>query len=78
MVRPRSFLCTRDCGRNLVFGEYVNSRKNGISCQVEIISTVMNFLCIVQVELSFMFAHLTSNACSVNRNGRKVFPICGN
>ena len=43
--------------------------------KLEIISTVMNFLCIVQVELSFMFARgVTSNACSVKRKGRKVFP----
>ena len=41
----------------------------------EIISTVMNFLCIVQGELSFMFARgVTSNAWSVKRKGRKVFP----
>ena len=44
--------------------------------KLEIISTVMNFLCIVQGELSFTFERgVTSNACSVKRNGRKVFPI---
>ena len=44
--------------------------------KLEIISTVMNFLCIVQGVLSFMFAPAgeTSNACSVKRKGRKVFP----
>ena len=46
--------------------------------QLEIISTVMNFLCIVQGELSFMFAGgVTSNASSVKRKGTKVFPNCG-
>ena len=44
--------------------------------KLEIISTVMNFLCIVQGELSFMFARgVSSNACSVKRKGRKNFPI---
>ena len=44
--------------------------------KLEIISTVMNFLCILQGELSFMFARgVTSNMCSVERKGRKVFPI---
>jgi len=44
--------------------------------KLEIISTVMNFLGIVQVELSFLFARgVKRNACSVKRNGRKVFPI---
>ena len=47
--------------------------------KLEIISTVMNFLCIVQVELSFMFAQgVTSDACSVKHKGRreeKFFPI---
>ena len=43
--------------------------------KLEIISTVTNFLGIVQVELSFMFARgVTSNACSVKHKGRKVFP----
>ena len=43
--------------------------------KLEIISTVMNFLCIVQGKLSFKFARgVTSNACSVKRKGRKVFP----
>ena len=43
--------------------------------KLEIISTVMNFLCIVQVKLSFMFARgVTSNPCSVERKGRKVLP----
>ena len=42
--------------------------------ELEIISTVMNFLCIVQGELSFMFAQgITSNASSVKLKGRKVF-----
>ena len=43
--------------------------------KLEIISTVMNFVCILQGELSFMFARgVTSNMCSVERKGRKVFP----
>ena len=43
--------------------------------KLEIISTAMNFLCIVQVELSFMFVRgVTCNACSVKRKGRNVFP----
>ena len=43
--------------------------------KLEIISTVMDFLCVVQGELSFMFARgATSNARSVKREGRKVFP----
>ena len=43
--------------------------------KLEVIRTVMNFLCIVQVKLSFMFARgVTRNACSVERKGRKVFP----
>ena len=43
--------------------------------KLEIISTVMNFLCVVQGELSFMFARgVTRTACSVKRKGRKVFP----
>ena len=48
--------------------------------KLEIISTVMNFLCIVQGELSFTFARgVTSNACSVKRKGSKVFAnLCGN
>ena len=42
--------------------------------KLEIISTVMNFLFILQVKLSFMFARgVTSNACSVKRKGRRVF-----
>ena len=46
--------------------------------QLEIISTIMNFLCIVEGELSFMFARgVTSNACSVKRKGTKVFPSSG-
>ena len=43
--------------------------------KLEIIGTLMNFLCIVQGKLLFMFARgVTSNACSVKRKGRKVFP----
>ena len=42
--------------------------------KLEIISTVMNLLCIVQGELSFTFGGgVTSNACSVKRKGRNVF-----
>ena len=42
--------------------------------KLEIIRTVMNFFCIVQGELSFMFAQgVTSIAYFVKCKGRKVF-----
>ena len=44
--------------------------------KLEIISAVMNFLCILQDDLSIIFVRgVTSNTYSVERKGRKVFPI---
>ena len=72
----RALFCARRIeGEIWILWRYINLGRMVYQVDLEIISTVLNFLYIVQGEPSFMFARgVTSIACSVKRKGRKVFP----